>query len=72
MTQIKFGALRLRPETLREVKSLKQSYESLYMRRFTFDEFMERLVSYVEESDPEVWEKFLQVRRRGGIIDNAK
>ena len=51
-----YGAVRLRRNTVEYLKDAKLAFESSYMRRFTFDEFIRKLVACVEDAEPAVWE----------------
>lgn len=57
----KFGALRLRAETLGCLRLLKKAYEECYGRRFTNDGFVDRMTASVEEGDPAVWDAYCRM-----------
>lgn len=59
-----YGSLRLTKEMLEELKDLKLAFESCYMERLTFDEFMRKLIAAVEDGEPGVWETFEIIRQK--------
>lgn len=44
-------------------KDLRTAFESCYLHRFTFDDFMEKLRACVKDADPAVWEKYCEIQQ---------
>ncbi len=59
--KIEYGALRLKKDTIECLKDVKLAFESSYLQRFTYDEFVRKLVECIEDAEPAVWETYCQV-----------
>ena len=53
-----FGGLRLKYETIENLKDLKNAFEESYETRLTMDMFMEKLISCCSTSEPEIWDLY--------------
>ncbi len=63
MAQKKYVSMRLTEETMAWAKDLRTAFESCYLHRFTFDDFMEKLRACVKDADPAVWEKYCEIQQ---------
>ena len=59
-----FGSVRLRKETVGDLKELKEAYEMTYGMKMTYDEFVRKLVACVEDGDVAVWELYCLRRQQ--------
>lgn len=56
MIRRKYGYLRLKRETLDDLKRMKQAFEMSYNRPFSNDDFIKQMAAAVEDGDCGVWE----------------
>lgn len=53
--------MRLPRTTVEELKDVRLAFEATYIRRFTNEELMDKLVACVEEAEPAVWETYCRI-----------
>ena len=53
-----YRSLRLKEDTLENLRDLREAYEITYGKTFTYDEFVQQMAASIEEGDPAVWEVF--------------
>lgn len=63
MAPKRYVSIRLTEDTMSWVKDLRTAFESCYLHRFSFDEFLEKLRDCVEDAEPGVWEMFCQTQQ---------
>ena len=52
----KYGTLRVKAPTVDFLKDLKEAFEASYGRKFTMDELIKQMVSYIKDGDSGVWD----------------
>lgn len=57
-----YFSIRFAGDIMSWAKDLRTAFESCYLHRFTFDDFMEKLRACVEDADPAVWEKYCEIQ----------
>ena len=68
MAQKKYVSLRVSEDTMDWIKDIRMAFEAYYLRRFTFDELMEKLRDCVENAEPGVWEKYCEVESKKEVV----
>ncbi len=61
METTKYGAFRLKKETVEYLQLLKQAFEISYGKTFTNDEFIKQMAASVEDGDVAVWDIFCEL-----------
>lgn len=56
-----YSSLRVKPVTLDALQDVKLAFESVYLRRFTNDELVKKLVECIEDAEPAVWESYCKI-----------
>jgi hypothetical protein len=57
-TKNKFGALRIKEDTLDFLRDLKEAFEITYGQTLTNDDFVKKMAASVEDGDVAVWEMY--------------
>lgn len=53
-----YRSLRLKEDTLDNLRDLREAFEITYGKSFTYDEFVQQMAASIEDGDPAVWEVF--------------
>ncbi len=57
----RYGALRLKKDTIEYLQLMKQAFEISYGKSFSNDEFIKKMAASVEDGDTAVWETFCEL-----------
>lgn len=68
-----FGAFRLKKDTIESLKNLKRAFELSSEQSFTNDDFIRKLMGYVQNSDSNTWGIFTTIETQQiELIKQAK
>lgn len=59
--KVKYGSIRLPEPVVDDLKDVRLAFESCYLRRFTNEDLMHKLIACIEDAEPAVWETYCKI-----------
>lgn len=56
-----YSSLRLPKNTVETLKDVRLAFEANYMKRFTNEELIDKLIACIEDAEPAVWETYCKI-----------
>lgn len=67
-----YSSLRLPKTTVETLKDVRLAFEANYMKRFTNEELIDKLIACIEDAEPAVWETYCKIVLKRGENSDAK
>ncbi len=56
-----YSSMRLPKATVEELKDVRLAFEANFMKRFTNEELIDKLIACIEDAEPAVWETYCKI-----------